>query len=488
VSVPIALVTLAFSADSTKAASIQITWKDNSTNEIGFRIQRLVGTTFVEIGQVGQNVQSYTDQNLTAGVSYCYRVIAYNAAVTSNPSNQACATALGSVTPPPSNPPPGGSPPPPSSNPTNPNSWKDYRLTAKIRSNDNDTIGVMFRYRDPNNFYRFIWNQETPSRKLIRVKDGVATVLASNTVPYKTGQTYRLEINAQGSALKVLIDGQVIFSVTDSNITQGTVAMFSYYNQGTIFDDVLVEDPSTGAVLLWDDFADPDLSGWTIMDETAQGGPSAWSVVNGMLVQNSNIGQTVGIGLGTLALFTNRAWTNYDITLKIRSQDDDSIGVVFRYVDSNNYYRFVWNKELRGRQLVKREKGIFKVLASDGVRYVTNQTYQVEISARDNNLTVRVNGAVIFSLQDASFSQGTIALYSCLNVGSVFDDILVEDTNGTVLLWEDFNDGKMTGWTVFDDAGAYYKPSAWSAATGSLVQQSNIGLDPNLGTVAVYTP
>jgi len=33
--------------------------------------------------------------------------------------------------------------------------WVDYRLDVSLRSSDNDGIGVIFRYQNPNNYYKF---------------------------------------------------------------------------------------------------------------------------------------------------------------------------------------------------------------------------------------------------------------------------------------------------------------------------------------------
>jgi hypothetical protein len=63
------------------AAQLILSWSDNSTNEVGFRIERRTGATgtYAEIATVGVNTASYTDVNLPNGTTYCYRVRAYNA-------------------------------------------------------------------------------------------------------------------------------------------------------------------------------------------------------------------------------------------------------------------------------------------------------------------------------------------------------------------------------------------------------------------------
>ncbi len=62
--------------------TIELTWVDNSSNETGFSIERNDGPTFsgfVEIDTTGINVTAFTDTSLTQGVTYRYRVRAFNA-------------------------------------------------------------------------------------------------------------------------------------------------------------------------------------------------------------------------------------------------------------------------------------------------------------------------------------------------------------------------------------------------------------------------
>ena len=296
-----------------EAASLRLTWTDNSSNEDGFKIERMTDGSYVDVGTVGANLASYTDSGLLAGAIYCYRVRAFNSTAISDPSNQACATAESVTTGITLGDPGSGSGSTTTSqdggqqNPIlvsqTPNNWVDYRVTLKIKSTDDDSIGVMFRYVDNRNYYRFSWDRERTFRQLIKRENGIFTVLAQDAVPYISGQTYQLEILAQGTLLEVRIDGTPIFSATDSTFNKGTIALYSWYNQGSVFDDVLVEDLITGTVLLWDDFNDGNSTGWTTIDEGTEYGPSVWSVKSGALVQSSNIGSNTVGKLGTFALY-----------------------------------------------------------------------------------------------------------------------------------------------------------------------------------------
>lgn len=362
-----------------------------------------------------------------------------------------------------------------------PTKWTDYRLSVKLKSTDNDAMGVLLRYQDPNNYYRFVWKRQAKVRRIEKVQNGVRTVLGHDSVRYAVGQTYQLEITAQGQSLKVLIDGAEIFSVSDSSFAEGTLGLYSSGNQTTSFDDVAVEDLATGSVLLSEDFNDGLMRGWTVVDQNPSEGPSSWSAETGSLVQSSNV-------QGTFALYTLRNWTDYRLALEVRSSDNDSLGVMFRYQDNHNYYRFTWNTEDGFRRLEKVNDGLVTGLAEDSIAYVTGQSYDLEILAQGSTIEVRIDGSLTFSAQDSTLDRGGVALYSWYNQGSSFDNVVVEDlATGSLLLSENFNDGNLIGWTIVDQ-GTEEGPSAWSVESGALIQSGNLGSSTpaSLGTYVLY--
>jgi hypothetical protein len=83
-----------FTIAPAQPVQLNLTWKDNSTNENGFQIDRKTGTngTYVQIASVTANTNSYLDTGLANGTTYCYRVRAVNNSQTSGYTNDACAT------------------------------------------------------------------------------------------------------------------------------------------------------------------------------------------------------------------------------------------------------------------------------------------------------------------------------------------------------------------------------------------------------------
>jgi len=65
-----------------------LSWKDNSSNEMGFRIYRIAGNQITKIAEVGPNITSYVDR--AASSNACYVVVAFNSAGESSPTAKAC--------------------------------------------------------------------------------------------------------------------------------------------------------------------------------------------------------------------------------------------------------------------------------------------------------------------------------------------------------------------------------------------------------------
>jgi len=193
--------------------------------------------------------------------------------------------------------------------------------------------------------------------------------------------------------------------------------------------DITVTDSQGPQILLSEDFNNGNYNGWILVQQGTNDGPMTWSAASGVMVQSSNVYSPSSLGISRLGTYAywqaGSGWTDYTTTVKMKSNDNDGIGIMFRYQDENNYYRFIWDKQRNSRAIVKCENGLFTILAEDFVPYVTGKTYQVKISAQGSSLQVSIDGSPVFSVTDSSFSYGTIALYCWGNAGSYFDDILV---------------------------------------------------------------
>jgi len=237
--------------------------------------------------------------------------------------------------------------------------------------------------------------------------------------------TYRWFVQSGQGTLSNTTIANPVYTPPDVTDTQ-TFTLMVEVSDGSLTVSQTV-DIQVMDTLIYDTFPD-NYDGWQVVDQGNINGPSQWSAASGGMVQSSGI-TTMADPLGkrgTFAKFTDgSSWTNYEVMLTMKSTSDGDIGLMFRVVDDNDCYRFSMNAKEGYRRLVKVDGGIFTQLASASGGYTVGQNYQVKVRVIDSSIKVYVDNDEIFSITDTSLARGTIALYSCGNPGSTFDDVLV---------------------------------------------------------------
>lgn len=122
--------------------------------------------------------------------------------------------------------------------------WSDYVTELTVLSQDDDMLGLAVYYQDEDNHYKITLDVQSNERRLIKVKDGNETVLASSDKGYPFNDEMELKVAVVGNALYVSLDDQVLFdgAVIDNEdpLTGGTIALLSAGQYQSIFDDVMV--------------------------------------------------------------------------------------------------------------------------------------------------------------------------------------------------------------------------------------------------------
>lgn len=120
--------------------------------------------------------------------------------------------------------------------------WKDYEFEATLHATDNDGIGVVFYHQDPQNHYRVALDAETNTRTLVKVQNGVTTVLASDNGGTPWSRDFQLKVVVAGNQISVFLDGNSLFGeVTDAApLTGGTVGFYSNNQRSSQFDNATV--------------------------------------------------------------------------------------------------------------------------------------------------------------------------------------------------------------------------------------------------------
>ena len=262
---------------------------------------------------------------------------------------------------------------------------------------------------------------------LIAFSEPIDPATAQNVDNYNLGPGI-IVLNAQLQA-----DGRSVLLTTEQALPEGSPSqlIISGILDRAIPPNVL--STSTNAFThrlawLFDDFNDGNLTGWLTLDEGTIDAPSVWSVPAGKLDQSSSI---YGTGRkGTMALWSGPEafdWANYSFKATLRTPDPDGIGVVFRYLDTNNLYRLELDARLSVRKLVLIADGAETILAAESGGFPLNEDFVLQVEVYGTGIYATLNGQPLFEgvVSNRALSQGTVGLYCWRSAGATFDDVEV---------------------------------------------------------------
>lgn len=139
-------------------------------------------------------------------------------------------------------------------------------------------------------------------------------------------------------------------------------------------------------------------------------------------------------------------WRDYIFDFAFTNSDDDTVGAVFRYQDSSNFYLFFlsrdsWpgtgsapnsNSSITSRLYLIRN-GSASELASSSVSYTVGRTHNVRVRVRSSNLEVffddegdnSYTGDRLWSITENTLPYGKIGLFAYNNSKVTFDNVIV---------------------------------------------------------------
>jgi hypothetical protein len=123
-------------------------------------------------------------------------------------------------------------------------SLRDLKLTARckmISGRVDQACGLVFRYRDENNYYITRANTLENNIRLYYVKDGKRRQIASYSGPVTPKAWHEYAVEVKGDHLQVLWDGKKVLDHHDGTFTDaGKVGFWTKADSVTYFDDLSV--------------------------------------------------------------------------------------------------------------------------------------------------------------------------------------------------------------------------------------------------------
>ena len=186
---------------------------------------------------------------------------------------------------------------------------------------------------------------------------------------------------------------------------------------------------------LSDDFSAGTADGWTVIDDATQF-PSDWAVADQAFGQSSWTSSSGNDVIETYHRGSYAYWTSsaglsdyrFAVDILPDTTSGDDIGVMFRYSDSNNYYRFSLNVLNGFARLEEKRNGTFLILASNHRGYRPGEVQNIVVEVEGPLIQIFVNGDPLFAATNSDHSTGGIALYS--RDKSTFDNVSLT-VNGT---------------------------------------------------------
>ena len=181
--------------------------------------------------------------------------------------------------------------------------------------------------------------------------------------------------------------------------------------------------------------------GWKVVDHSkaTKDGPSKWALSGTTITQASNIhgGDTAWHIVerhGTWLLLDRPTPADAFIEARLRSTDDDALGLVLRWSSEDEHYRFEWDRQRWRRRIVRVHKGVSTELAADALPFADNSWQRVRFSAIGARLVVQVNGKVVLSALDNKVTAGQAGLFSWGNDAAQFRGVIIQPVHGGKLV------------------------------------------------------
>ena len=237
--------------------------------------------------------------------------------------------------------------------------WDLYSFAASLRGAPGGQMGLVFGYRDENNYGLFRWSARANplesaagAAELVAVVDGREVVLQRALIGFIPEQWYRAEVTLGWGWAEVAVDGQRLLAAADPRLSGGAVGLWASSEAETLFDDVLVAESQSfqerfrGPTSTW--------SSWDFLNVFPK--PADGTQAEGLELEEPS-------GRGGHAIFGSSRWTNCSIRAELLPRSG-ACGLLYHFRDAANYSCLSYDSQAGKLRLFSVRNGQEKDLAA----------------------------------------------------------------------------------------------------------------------------
>ena len=228
--------------------------------------------------------------------------------------------------------------------------WDDFKAVVSAKTSGG-AIGLAFGVEDEANLWFVRWHiaargiSPAPLELVKRVA-GKDKIVAGATVPARTDNWYRLSVTTVGSVARISVDGTVVASVKDRDLTGGAIGLMAWDEGPAFFDDVDVS--SVAAVR--PGLAEPA----DTLDETVTG---KWATT-GDPGSRTYSGRSSAPGVAAVRLLGSRRWAPTSLEARVdTTKATTEAGLVFAETGSGSRWGLTWRQADGGSVVLSRSAG-----------------------------------------------------------------------------------------------------------------------------------
>lgn len=293
----------------------------------------------------------------------------------------------------------------------------DVRLKIATTGGSN-SYGLVFRYSDNSNYLRLVYTS-TNAMSLIKRVAGVETTLYTQASFWSSGDV--MQIKAINNVITIYKNGVAVARVIEPFNRSATKCGMMSNSQAYTMDDFAVWTVDVPAELATDTFNRADSTSLGSTDGAGSLDPIGWQPALGLGVSDI-VSNAAAVGASTTATvnpggLASGSQANANINyidagtpdVQIHAELDDlassAAGIVFRYVDDNNYW-LLWANQATNTRLFKRVSGTWTDVSGALAGMVANNRVMT-VKTSGSTITCDINGVQVYTTADTTLQSAT---------------------------------------------------------------------------------